>query len=65
MPEVFTAENKEYYMRQATNGEKSSSANLTDEEVLQIRNRYIKETAKQIYEDYKDIMSYQTLQQIL
>lgn len=65
MPEVFTVENKEYYMRQATNGEKSFSAILTDEEVLQIRNRYIKETAKQIYEDYKEIMSYQTLQQIL
>lgn len=65
MPEVFTKENKEYYMRQATNGEKSFFASLTDEEVLQIRTRYINETAKQIFEDYKDKMSFQTLQQIL
>lgn len=65
MPEVFTKENKEYYSKQATNGEKSVSAKLTDEEVIQIRNRYINETAKQIYEDYKETISYQTLQQIL
>lgn len=65
MPEVFTEENKLYYSKQATNGEKSSKAVLTDEEVVFIRNRYINETAKQIYEDYKEKISFQTLQQIL
>lgn len=65
MPEVFTEENKKYYMYQATNGEKSAMAILTNEEVLSIRQRYVTETAKTIYKDYSDRISYQTLQQIL
>lgn len=64
-PEVYTEENKKYYMYEATNGEKSSKAVLTDEEVMKCRKRYVSESAKQIYEDYKDRLSYQTLQQIL
>lgn len=32
-----------------------NSALLTDEEVTEIRNRYVKETVKEIYEDYKNI----------
>lgn len=65
MPEVYTEENRKYYMREATNGEKSPKATLTDEEVIIIRNRYINETAKSIYVDFKDKLSFQTLQQIL
>lgn len=62
MPEVFSEENKAYYMKKVTFGEKSSTAILTDEEVIQIRNRYVNETAKQIYADYKDKIEYQTFQ---
>lgn len=65
MPEVFTKENKDYYSKQATNGEKSTKAVLSDEEVLKIRQRYVNETAKQIYVDYENLISFQTLQQIL
>jgi len=63
--EVYTEENKQYYMYHATDGGKSESAILTDEEVINCRKRYINETAKEIYQDYKDKLSYQTLQQIL
>ena len=65
MPEVFTEENKNYYRFQATNGENSVSAKFTNEEVIKIRERYVKENARSIYEDYKDRCSYNTLQQIL
>ena len=37
-------------------------AKFTSEEVLQMRERYINEDAKSIYNDYKDRCSYQTLQ---
>ena len=65
MPEVLTEENKKYFSKEATNGEKSSQAKFTDEEVILLRNRYISESAKSIYKDYKDRCSYQALQQIL
>lgn len=65
MPEVFTEENKKYYIYENSKGDKGSSAKFTNEEVLQIRQRYVKESAKAIFEDYKDRVSYQTLQQIL
>ena len=65
MPEVFTKENKEYYIYQNSQGQNGKSAKLTDEEVLLIRKRYVNETAKEIYEDYKNKISFQTLQQIL
>lgn len=65
MPEVYTEENKKYYIYQNSLGENGSNAILTDEEVLQVRKRYVNETAKQIFEDYKDRLQYQTLQQIL
>ena len=64
-PEVYTKENKEYYMYHATDGGSSEGAILTDEEVMNCRNRYIKETAKEIYKDFENRISYQTLQQIL
>ena len=34
MPEVFTEENKKYYIYENSKGEKSSSAKFTDEEVI-------------------------------
>lgn len=65
MPEVFTEKNKNYYSTHATDGENSTSAKFTNEEVIHMRERYVNETAKSIYEDYKDRCSYNTLQQIL
>ena len=65
MPEVFTIENKEYYTSQTTKGEESSSAKFSNEEVVQIRQRYVNESAKAIYEDYKDRVSFQSFQMIL
>ena len=64
-PEVYTQENKEYYMYHATDGGDSPRAALTDEEVLECRKRYVDETAKEIYPDYQDRIKYETLQQIL
>ena len=64
-PEVYTEENKNYYKYQSTNREKSFSAKLTDEEVMECRERYVNENAKEIYKDYQNRISYQTLQQIL
>ena len=65
MPEVFTEENKKYYIYENSNGQNGASAKFTDEEVILIRKRYVKENAKSIYQDYKDRVSFQTLQQIL
>lgn len=65
MPEVYTEGNKIYYSKQKCIGEKSSNAIFTDEEVINLRERYVNETAAQIYESVKDRCSYQTLQQIL
>lgn len=64
-PEVYTKENKDYYMYKATNGEKSENAILTDTDVLVCRNRYIKETAKEIYKDYNEKITYQAFQAML
>lgn len=63
--EVYTEENKNYYMYHATDGENSDFASLTDEEVMKCRTRYIKETAKEIHKDYADKISYQAFQAIL
>lgn len=65
MPEVFTEENKRYYAKEATNGEKSTKAKFSNEEVLNMRTRYVSENARSIYNDYKDRCSYNTIQQIL
>ena len=64
-PEVYTLENLQYYKKETTLGENSSNAVFTNEEVIKLRERYVTETAKDIYEDVKDKCSYQTLQQIL
>lgn len=65
MPEVFTKENKEYYIYQNSSGGNGASAKFSDEEVIKIRERYVNESAKQIYEDYKNRVSYQTFQAML
>lgn len=63
--EVYTQENKDFYKYHATDGEASDKAKFTNQEVIQIRERYVNEDASSIYQDYKDRCSYQTLQQIL
>lgn len=65
MPEVFTKENKDYYIYQNSIGSQGSSAKFSDDEVIAIRKRYVDENAKTIYEDYKDRVSYQTFQAML
>lgn len=65
MPEVYTEENKKYYIYQNSIGSNGAFSALSDEEVIHIRQRYVNESAKEIYEDYKDRLKYQTLQQIL
>ena len=64
-PEVYTPENKEYYMYHATDGGKSDKAAFTSEEVLELRKRYVNEDARSIYKDCKDRCAYGTLQHIL
>lgn len=65
MPEVFTEENKQYYIYENSKGAESNNAIFTNEEIMTIRTRYINESAKQIYEDYKNRASFQTFQMIL
>lgn len=65
MPEVFTEENKKYYIYENSKGGNSVGAKFTDEEVLQLRKRYVNESAKQIYKGYENKISYQALQEIL
>ena len=65
MPEVFTEENKQYYTYENSRGENSKNSTFTNEEIMAIRTRYINESAKQIYEDYKDRVAYQSFQMIL
>ena len=64
-PEVYTEENKNFYKYHATDGGNSDNAKFTNEEVIQMRERYVNEDARSIYQDYKDRCSYQSLQQIL
>ena len=54
---------KDYPIRKAAKsvshrGEKQNGAILTEKDVMEIRNRYVNETLEEIYEDYKDRMSY-------
>lgn len=46
-------------------GEDNWKSIFTDEEVVKIRTRYTLESGKKIYEDYKDICSYTTLERVL
>lgn len=63
--EVYTEENKNFYKYHATDGANSDNAKFSNKEVLQMRERYVNENARSIYEDFKDRCSYQTLQAIL
>lgn len=65
MPEVFTEENKQYYIYQNSIGANGASAEFTNDEVLSIRQRYVNESAKDIYKDYQDRVKYQTFQAML
>lgn len=65
MPEIYTKESKEHYSRKTTLGGKAPGAIFSDEEVVELRKRYVNETAKEIYADYEERCGYQTLQQVL
>lgn len=63
MPEVYTDKNKEYYSKKA--GIKVMSR-LSDEQIMSLRKKYADGfTAKQLYCDYADKMSYQSFQRML
>ena len=64
-PEVYTEENLLYYRYHATDGSKSEKAKFSSDEIIKMRERYVTEDARSIYEDYKDRCNYNTLQQIL
>lgn len=65
MPEVFTKENKEYYMYKNSCGSNGIQAQFSDKEVIEIRKRYVNESANEIYKDYKSRVKYQTFQAML
>lgn len=65
MPEVFTKENKQYYIYENSKGESSNNSTFTNDEIITIRKRYVNESAKQIYKDYKDRVAFQSFQMIL
>lgn len=48
----------------AKSGEYSNNAILTNSVVMEIRHRYVNETLPEIYEDYKDIMSFSGFKKI-
>lgn len=56
MPEVYTAENKEFHLHNTGNkGSSNGRSHLTEEDVLTIRTRKKNgEQLKDVYEDYKD-----------
>lgn len=63
MPEVYTKENKEYYRLKGQF--KKGDGNLTNAEVINIRKRYVNETAEQIWQDYKEKYTLGSFKQIL
>lgn len=67
MPEVYTEENKDWYKKQSCQGEKSSSATLSNQEVIQFRKEYVSKTAKEIYDLYQlsNRLKYSSFQKIL
>lgn len=62
MPEVLTEENKEYYKKYA--GIKVSGT-FSDKEVIELRKLYVNNTAKDLYKNYQDKISYSSFQRIL
>lgn len=63
--DVYTEENLNYYKYETSRGENSKFSIFTNEEVLEMRNRYVNESAKSIYESVKDRCKFETLQMIL
>lgn len=65
--DVYTDENKHFYNTTGKSmpGSQNGFAAFTDEEVILIRQRYVNETGTQIYEDYKDRVSYSALERLL
>lgn len=46
-------------------GESNNNATLTNKEVIEMRQRYVNETLPEIYEDYKDKVSFSTVKKVL
>lgn len=46
-------------------GSNGIQAQFSDKEVIEIRKRYVNESANEIYKDYKDRVKYQTFQAML
>ena len=65
MPEVFTDDNKRYYMYLNSVGEKGVSAALSDEDVMLARTRYQTESAIQIYNTMKPNVAFNSFQAML
>lgn len=63
--DVFTKENKDYYKYHTTDGEKSSFSVFSNEEVIAYRKRYVFETAKQMYPEVSNRISFDGFQKIL
>ena len=64
--DVYTPQNKAYYINNSDYFEsKRKGAAFSDNEVMELRKRYVNESANQIYESVKDRCQFQTLQQIL
>ena len=64
MPEVFTEENKQYYISKNT-GVVNQKASFSDDEVVQLRKRYRSETAPSIHQDYQDRITLRGMEAIL
>lgn len=62
MPEVFTDENKRYYISQAS---RKKTCLLDDEDVFELRKKYVNHTAKELYTPYKDKVCYSFFQRML
>jgi len=67
MPEVYSEENKNFYntTKKSRKGEQNGFTKVNDEEVIKMRLRYVNETTDEILQDYKDILTYAGLENIL
>lgn len=65
--DVYTEENKQYYMKETSLGENGKDSIFSNFDVINMRYMYIDHTAKEIYEilHLQDKCEFQTLQQIL
>lgn len=63
MPEVYTKENKEYYRKEASI---KIVGKISEEQVIELRRKYSNgATARELYENYKNILTYNAFQCIL